>query len=773
MRPGVPHLTLVLDSREVRKFPLNRGVTTIGRAQENDIVINNLALSRRHAQVELRAGRFEVSDLGSQNGVFVNQERLRAPRALAEGDRVVLGTYTFVFSDEGVDEERREDRREDRRDGRAPRRAPTEPEDDAPRPTAVPLLVLKYNDVEMQRLELRRESCLIGRAKECDLQVAERRLSRKHCEIQRDDAGRWVVSDLGSQNGTYVNRRKIKGPTPLTGGDVLNFAEYSVLFLSEGSAYAGPDIDVRGGGRASVDAHVEKADTVFPPAFREPMRNERTRTANEDALIRPSALDENDDDGGGAPVHERGRWSEPPEPIIQSPGEVRARRKAQLPRDARAGASMDEEPPARVEPRAPERRSARDEDRRGEERRVERTHDDRREGARLRPEAGGRAEGAGRGDAAARDEVRATPIRSDRVNVDRDRAPARAVVERDDREVAAVPAEPIARAERSQERARRDVDPPPRARPSVEPRPSAEPRPSVEPRPSLEPRSAGRDARERPSAGAEPAGRGRPSVAPEPARGGRPADRGTDRGADRTSERAAGRDGAMERPRRGDAVEVRGVVEVEPPVARGRKAEPRVEVRDARGEARRRDEDEHLDVPDDESSPRDEGLDDWYSARGDKSDAFEGPSDDPLGDEAPLPEDEPSELVPRSPSSVSHVLNQMMVGKRELERNLKGRREKLRAFSVEVRHGDEIIFSGPLENEVTVLGTEPDADIRLRGRYVAKRHSLLVRVRESLLLVRLGSSSAARVNGLPKLQAFLRHGDLVQIDETSLRILER
>jgi hypothetical protein len=55
---------------------------------------------------------------------------------------------------------------------------------------------------------------------------------------------------------------------------------------------------------------------------------------------------------------------------------------------------------------------------------------------------------------------------------------------------------------------------------------------------------------------------------------------------------------------------------------------------------------------------------------------------------------------------------------------------------------------------------------------VAGRHSLLVRVRESLLLVRLGSSSAARVNGLPKLQAFLRSGDVIQIDESAIEISE-
>jgi len=47
-----------------------------------------------------------------------------------------------------------------------------------------------------------------------------------------------------------------------------------------------------------------------------------------------------------------------------------------------------------------------------------------------------------------------------------------------------------------------------------------------------------------------------------------------------------------------------------------------------------------------------------------------------------------------------------------------------------------------------------------------------VRVKDSLLLVRLGSSSAARVNGLPKLQAFLKTGDVIQIDETTIKILE-
>jgi pSer/pThr/pTyr-binding forkhead associated (FHA) protein len=136
-------------------------------------------------------------------------------------------------------------------------------------------------------------------------------------------------------------------------------------------------------------------------------------------------------------------------------------------------------------------------------------------------------------------------------------------------------------------------------------------------------------------------------------------------------------------------------------------------------------------------------------------------------------DEEPDSLLPpRGQSSVSQVLSQMMVGKSELATNLHQPKARKRRFSVDVRHHDKLLYSGPLTEAVTILGTDREADIQLKGRYVAGRHSLLVRVRDSLLLVRLGSSSAARVNGLPKLQAFLKSGDVIQIDETTITVTE-
>ena len=74
----VAHLTLLLDGREVRKFVLNRGVTSIGRGQDNDIVINNLALSRRHAQVELKSGLMALVNLNPSGQMVARVAKARA-----------------------------------------------------------------------------------------------------------------------------------------------------------------------------------------------------------------------------------------------------------------------------------------------------------------------------------------------------------------------------------------------------------------------------------------------------------------------------------------------------------------------------------------------------------------------------------------------------------------------------------------------------------------------------------------------------------------------
>ncbi len=63
----------------------------VGRSPTAGVSVDEQSLSRRHARVFRAAGGFHVEDLDSTNGTFVNGERVRAPRALRDGDRIQIG----------------------------------------------------------------------------------------------------------------------------------------------------------------------------------------------------------------------------------------------------------------------------------------------------------------------------------------------------------------------------------------------------------------------------------------------------------------------------------------------------------------------------------------------------------------------------------------------------------------------------------------------------------------------------------------------------------
>jgi hypothetical protein len=68
----------------------------IGRSEENRICVSNAGISRKHAVITAVAGGFQIKDLGSQNGTFVNGQRVTEKR-LAEGDTIDVGSVKFVF----------------------------------------------------------------------------------------------------------------------------------------------------------------------------------------------------------------------------------------------------------------------------------------------------------------------------------------------------------------------------------------------------------------------------------------------------------------------------------------------------------------------------------------------------------------------------------------------------------------------------------------------------------------------------------------------------
>ena len=73
---------------------------------------------------------------------------------------------------------------------------------------------------------------VIDRSRDCDVQLQDHNVSRKHAEV-RPSGGSWIVRDLGSTNGVKVNGRRIQGPQSLKRGDTIELGTSRVTFELE------------------------------------------------------------------------------------------------------------------------------------------------------------------------------------------------------------------------------------------------------------------------------------------------------------------------------------------------------------------------------------------------------------------------------------------------------------------------------------------------------------------------------------------------------------
>ncbi len=79
------------------EYRLERSTLAIGSHHSNDIVLADTTVSRRHATISRRLGRFVLTDLGSTNGSYINGRRVLRPMSLRRGDEVRFGSARFGF----------------------------------------------------------------------------------------------------------------------------------------------------------------------------------------------------------------------------------------------------------------------------------------------------------------------------------------------------------------------------------------------------------------------------------------------------------------------------------------------------------------------------------------------------------------------------------------------------------------------------------------------------------------------------------------------------
>lgn len=94
------------------------------------------------------------------------------------------------------------------------------------------MLIVRRGPSEGTSFVLNAERTLVGRADDADVLLDDVTVSRRHAEFSRGEAG-WQLRDLGSLNGTYVNRKLIDHAV-LSGGDELQIGKYRFVFLAGG-----------------------------------------------------------------------------------------------------------------------------------------------------------------------------------------------------------------------------------------------------------------------------------------------------------------------------------------------------------------------------------------------------------------------------------------------------------------------------------------------------------------------------------------------------------
>ena len=217
---SVAKLRLRLAGTGDEELLLNRAELTIGRALDNDLILNDAAVSLHHARIAKVQAAFYIEDLGSTNSTFVNEVRTDEQQ-LSPGDQIRIGDQVLVFEHREVD-------------GAAA--VLGEPMDETimlpPRQstsTRKATLLVVEGRTNLTRYELAGPSVVIGGDPHATVKLRGWFAPRVAAQLNRHPAG-YTIHPGPEQKELRVNGQSIDASVVLQDGDIIEVAGVKLSF---------------------------------------------------------------------------------------------------------------------------------------------------------------------------------------------------------------------------------------------------------------------------------------------------------------------------------------------------------------------------------------------------------------------------------------------------------------------------------------------------------------------------------------------------------------
>src|SRR5436309_3057222 len=100
----MPEIVLKLGDTVLQTIVFDKDIMSVGRSRDNDVVVENLSVSRNHARIRRQNGKYVLTDLNSANGTYVNGVRV-SKTEIVDDDVISIGKHRMQFVNKVMSDE--------------------------------------------------------------------------------------------------------------------------------------------------------------------------------------------------------------------------------------------------------------------------------------------------------------------------------------------------------------------------------------------------------------------------------------------------------------------------------------------------------------------------------------------------------------------------------------------------------------------------------------------------------------------------------------------